>query len=137
MGLTATAKGLTDETGYDCGYITFGIYCREVAKAYNEEFGEIYEKWCKTAFTREPLTEDECKRWNEICNDDLDIFLTHSDCDGKFTPQECRKIYNAMKGLKIDMQGHNYGVMKPYNMHEHWVAMFKHCADRRVNLYFH
>ena len=43
---------------------------------------------------------------------------------------------NALKALKSDMVGHNYHVMKPYNMFEHWKAIFKHCADRRVNLYY-
>jgi hypothetical protein len=30
MGLTATAKGLTDETGFDCGYITFGYIVKRL-----------------------------------------------------------------------------------------------------------
>lgn len=55
---------------------------------------------------------------------------------GIWSMEECRKIYNALKPLHMDMQGHNYGVMKPYNMLEHWKAIFKHCADRRVNLYY-
>ena len=131
MGLHVTAKGLTDESEFNCGYITFGKFRIKLAYAYNEEFGKIYEK----SYERE-LKPKEIERWNELCNDDLDIFLLHSDCDGKFTPQECRKIYNAIKDLHIDMQGHNYRVMKPYNMLEHWKAIFKHCADRRVNLYF-
>jgi hypothetical protein len=135
MGLDVYAKGLTSETGFSCGYITFGVYRMKVACAYNEEFGRLYEKSYKNLFFK-GYTEDEIKRWNEICNDDLDIFLNHSDCDGKFTPQECKKIYNAMKDLKVEMSGHNYGVMKQYNMHEHWLNMFKHCYQRRVNMYF-
>lgn len=134
MGLYANAKGLTAETSYDCGYITFGVYRQKVAEAYNKEFGELYKKSYSPFFKE--YTDDEIKRWNEICNDDLDIFLNHSDCDGKFTPQECKKIYNAMKGLKVDMEGHNYGVMKPYDMHKQWLNIFKHCYQHRVNLYF-
>jgi len=47
---------------------------------------------------------------------------------------------SGMKGLSVyyvphmDMQGHNYHVMKPYNMLEHWKNIFLHCARRRVNL---
>ena len=134
MGLDVDAKGLTYETNFSCGYITFGVYRQKVAEAYNKEFGEIYKKSYNPSFSG--YTDEEIKRWNEICDDDLDIFLNHSDCDGKFTPQECKKIYNAMKDLKVEMQGHNYGVMKPYNMHEHWLNIFKHCYKRRVNLYF-
>ncbi len=107
----------------------------KVAEAYNKEFGKLYEKPYKD-FSFKNYTEDEIKRWNEICDDDLDIFLNHSDCDGKFTPQECKKIYDAMKDLNVEMEGHNYGDMKPYSMHQRWLDMFKHCYQRRVNMYF-
>ena len=83
------------------------------------------------------LTEEQKNRWNEICNDDLDLLLFHSDCDGKFAPQECRRIYNAIKDLHMDMQGHNYTVMKQYNMLEHWKNIFLHCAKRRVTLRYY
>lgn len=131
MGLTASAKNLSCEDSYECGYLTFDHFRIELAKTYNEEFGELYEEWC-----RGTLTEEELPRMNELSNDDLDIFLTHSDNDGKFTPSECRKIYNAIKDLRMDMQGHNYGIMKPYNMLEQWKGIFKHCYQHRVNLYF-
>ena len=132
MGLYAYAKGLTEKECYDCGYITFGVYRQEVAKAFNKRIGELYKKYYRDI----ELTECEIKEWNKLCNNDLDIFLFHSDCEGKFTPQECRKIYNAMKDLKIDMIGHNYGFMGQYNMHKHWLNIFKHCYTKRVNLYF-
>ena len=134
MGLDVRAKGLTDETGFSCGYITYGRFIMELIKvAYGEGCYDIYRN---SLFDCAPFTEKEVEYWNVRCNDDLDILIFHSDCDGKFTPTECRKIYNAMKDLHSDMQGHNYGVMKPYNMFEHWKAIFKHCADRRVNLYY-
>ena len=107
----------------------------KVAEAYNKELGKLYEKPNKD-FSFKNYTEDEIKRWNEICDDDLDIFLNHSDCDGKFTPQECKKIYDAMKDLNVEMEGHNYGDMKPYSIHQRWLDMFKHCYQRRVNMYF-
>lgn len=131
MGLNATAKGLTSETEFECGYFTFGNFRMQLAYAYNQELGEIYEKIYQHNFT-----EQDIARWNEICNDDLDIFLWHSDCDGSFTWQECRKIYKAIKGISLDMPGHNYCVMKNYNMLEHWKNIFNHCAKRRVKLYF-
>ena len=134
MGLDVRAKGLTDETGFSCGYITYGRFIMELIKvAYGEGCYDIYRN---SLFDCEPFTEKEVEYWNARCNDDLDVLIFHSDCDGKFTPTECRKIYNAMKDLHSDMQWHNYGVMKPYNMFDHWKAIFKHCADRRVNLYY-
>lgn len=132
MGLDTQAKGLSYENGYHCGCIRFNIYRNIVAESYNPRLGELYHKSLLN-----DLTENEIKEWNSLCNDDLDIFLWHSDCDGKFTPKECRKIYNAMKDLKIDMQGHNYVTMGLYNMHERWLNIFKHCYKKRVNLYFY
>lgn len=134
MGLDTKAKGLTAETGFSCGYITYNNFILELIKvAYGEECYNIFRDSMLYGTT---FTEEDVELWNKKCNDDLDILIFHSDCDDKFTPEECRKIYNAMKNLHSDMQGHNYGVMKPYNMFEHWKAIFKHCADRRVNLYF-
>ena len=132
MGLYATAVGLDSESCFDCGYITYGSFLFELVRvAYGNEMLKLYRK-----AGSEQLTEEEAKYWNEHCNDDLDLLLWHSDCDGKFMPKECRRIYNAIKDLHSDLQGHNYGVMKPYNMFEHWKAMFKYCADRRVCLWY-
>lgn len=135
MGLTATAKGLTQETCFDCGYATFGAFRMALAKAaYGPELGAIY----RTVYYegREPTTE-EAEKWTTLSNPDLNVFLFHDDGDGKFTPKECRRIYETIKDLQMDMIGHNYIVMKPYNMLEHWKAIFLHCARRRVNLWFH
>ena len=132
MGLCATAKGLTDETGFDCGYLTFGHFRIELAKAYNAELGLIYEKHYKD----QELSESEISRYDELCNPDLDIFLFHDDGEGTFSPSECRRIYSMIEDMKMDMVGHNYGVMKNYNMLEHWKNIFKHCAKNRVTLYF-
>ena len=56
MGLTIRIPGMRDT--YDCGYITFGRFRMELASTYNQEMGEIYEKWSKSAFPFYPkLTE--------------------------------------------------------------------------------
>lgn len=46
-----------------------------------------------------PFSDEEVALWDAHCNGDLDILIWHSDCGGKFSPQECRKIYNAMKNI--------------------------------------
>lgn len=134
MGLNIRIKGMSHEETYHCGYLTFGVYRQEVAKAWNKEFGEIYEKPYKNLSYE--YTDEDIKRWNELCNDDLDIFLNHSDCDGKLTWKECKKIYDVMKNLEIDMQGHNYGTMNYYDMHKQWLNMFKFCYEHRVTMWF-
>lgn len=134
MGLDIRIKGMSYEETYHCGYITFGIYRCLVAEAYNKEFGELYEKSYKYAFYE--YTDDEIKKWNKLRNDDLDIFLNHSDCDGKLTWKECRAIYKVMKDLDVKMRGHNYGTMNSYDMHKQWLNMLKFCWKHRVNMYF-
>lgn len=142
MGLSVAAKGMKDT--YDCGYITFFNFRKELVKAaYGEKMAHIYEEMSKLYNT--DCSEEDILYWNTHCNDDLDIFLFHSDCDGKFTPKECRQIYNAIKDLKMDLTGHNYSDVKIkdgktivtyYNMLERWKSMFEYCYKRRVNMYF-
>lgn len=132
MGVTVTAIGLSDEDSFDCGYITFGQFRIELAKEYNPEFGNLYERWYHSA----KLSISEYDRMFELCGSGIGHFLFQSDCDGKLTPQECRAIYNDIKDLHMDMIGHNYGIMKPYNMLEHWKKMFWHCATKHVHMWF-
>lgn len=87
MGLDINIKGSEREDTYHGGYIRFNLYRKKVASAYNERSGELYEKTFK-----EDLQPEETEEWNTLCNDDLDIFLWHSDCDGKLTPEECKKF---------------------------------------------
>ena len=139
MGLTATAKGLTDETGFDCGYITFGNFRIRLAETYDKKSGAAYKKWYFRGggnFDAAGLDELEQRMMEELLNKPVGLFLFHSDCEGKMSAKECREVYEDIKDLEMDMVGHNYGVMKPYNMLEHWKSIFLHCARRRVNLYF-
>lgn len=132
MGVTVTAIGLSDEDSFDCGYITFGQFRIGLAKAYNPEFGDLYERW----YHAKELSGEEYDRMFELCGSGIGHFLFQSDCDGKLTPKECRAIYYDIKDLHMDMEGHNYGNMKPYNMLEHWKKMFWHCATKHVHMWF-
>lgn len=134
MGLHAHAKGLDNEACFECGYLMYGTFIMELIKiAYGDRCYNIFKK---SMLQGRAFTDEETAYWNAHCNNDLDILIFHSDCDGKFTPNECKRIYEAMKNLQSDVVGHNYGVMKPYNMFEHWKNIFKHCAQRGVNLYY-
>lgn len=128
MGLDISVKGLERKDTYHCGYITFNLYRKNVASAYNERLGELYKKTFK-----DELQPEEIKEWNNLCNDDLDIFLWHSDCDGKLTPEECKKIYNELKKLKIK----DLPYSDKWTMQELWLNMLKHCYKHRVNMYFY
>lgn len=131
MGLDIQIKGLKREETYHGGYITFANYRIKVAKAFNKTFGEIYEKPYLNPFYEFP--DEDLEQLNQLCNDDLDIFLWHSDCDGKLTPKECKKIYNELKKLKIE----DFPYRDKGEMHELWLNMFKYCYTHRVNMWFH
>ena len=126
MGLTVRIKGYVG--AYDCGYITYGNL-----KAYGQRCCEIF---LHSLISGKPFSEAEETFWNSHCNEDLDLWIWRSDCDGKFTPAECRRIYNSIKGIQMDFVGHNYGDTQSYNMLDRWKDMFLYCAKKRVNMYF-
>ncbi|MFR1647783.1 MAG: hypothetical protein ACLSWT_05485 [Clostridia bacterium] len=128
MGLDINIKGLEREDTYHGGYIRFNLYRKKVASVYNERLDELYEKTFK-----EDLQPEETGEWNTLCNDDLDIFLWHSDCDGKLTPEECKKIYNELKKLKIK----DLPYSDKWTMQELWLNMLQFCYKHRVNMWFH
>ena len=136
MGLDVFAKGLSWDESFHCGYLTYGNFLRNLAyAAYGEKMGRMFEEVVYLGLR--VLTEEEEKYWDDHCDNDIDLFLFHTDCDGKFSPKECRRIYNAIKDIRMPyLHGCNYESIEPYNMLEHWKKMFKHCADRRVNMYF-
>ena len=134
MGLTVRIKGY--EGAYNCGYITMGNFLMKLCKtAYGERMGEMFSRFFTNPYYK-GFSEEEAEFWNQNCDDGIDLLLWHSDCDSKFTPEECRTIYESIKDLHMDMVGHNYDDMKPYNMLDRWKDMFLYCAKHRVNMYF-
>lgn len=134
MGLCATAKGLTAETEFNCGYITYGNFIIELVRvAYGQRLAESFRS---VALLGHGMPKPDIDLWNRVCSPALDLLIFHSDCYGKFSWQECRDIYKAMLPLNSKMTGHNYEVMKTYNMFDHWKNIFHHCWKRRVNLYY-
>jgi hypothetical protein len=98
MGLDLRASGYPSEELH-IGYIGFGILRCQIAKSYNQELGEIYEKPYKGfGYT---YSESEIDRYNQLCDDDLDLLLNHSDCEGKLTYSECRKISIALNKFEF------------------------------------
>ena len=102
----------------------FMYYRMKIAELYNKRIGELYSK-----NRLYPLTAEETKEWNTLCNDDLDIFLWHSDCDGKLTVKECRKVYKVLKQYEIDDERFN-------KLHKKFLSNLKFCIDNRRNMYF-
>jgi len=134
MGLDIRVTGLDWEKTYHAPYSSFFRLRRELCKAfYDAEMFRIYEKANKASFPvaypEEQVTVAEEEYWNNHCNDDFDIFLLHSDCDGKLTSKECRLIYNAIKDVTIEDEYFN-GIL---NL---WKDMLLYCAKTRRHLFF-
>ena len=125
MGLDIVAKGLARKDGYHASYGGYYWFRVEIVRrCYGEYFIDI--------FRNDNATKEECEAWNKICDDDLDIFLLHSDCEGKFTPKECRKVYNALCRIETK-EDDPERFTKDLEL---WKGIFLHCAKRRVNLYY-
>lgn len=135
MGLDVYAKGMPR---YSISYIRYGgLRAAIVRKVYGERCYNIFttSPWDEIKMTHEEK-QANADYWNSVCNDDLDLFLLHSDCDGKFTPKECKAILKAIEPIDVDFDGLDFD-RKPCNLLDHWKEMFRHCAKRRVNMYFY
>lgn len=135
MGLSIRVKGFDKEI-YNSGYGGFTRFRIAVAKAYNEEFGKLYEDWVWCSMTSNEFPKQDLDRINELANDDLNLLLLHSDCDGKLTPQECKKIYKITKDLKCDYLQNNYIMLTGKNQLDIFNEALRHCWKHRVNMWF-
>ena len=135
MGLVIRAKGFEEDI-YDSGYGGFTHFRIAVAKAYNEEFGKLYEDWVWCSMTHNEFPKEDSDRINELANSDLNLLLLHSDCDGKLTPKECKRIYNVTKDLKCDYPQCDYITNTDKNQLEVFNRALLHCWKRRVNMWF-
>ena len=131
MGLDLYAKGYTGK--FSCPYSTFYRLRRSIVRAvYGDEMEAIYSKLYKQ-YKGEP-TREEIATWNERCDEDIDIFLFHSDCDGHMYPAQCRKVYRKLKDVEVEDER-----VSPYSYKELFARLLdilKYCADNRRMLLF-
>lgn len=135
MGLDVVAKGMPRFC------LPYSTYMRFRAEIIRKVYGEkCYEMFTRNPSERRNMTQqeimEEAKCWDSVCSDDLDLFLLHSDCDGHFTPKECRTILKALEPIDIDMLGWDFN-RKPCKMIDQWKRMFEHCAKRRVCMWYY
>lgn len=131
MGLDLRADGYEKEPLH-IGYIGFGVIRQQIAKSYNKRIGELYEKFSQ--IFGGSLTPEEIEEYNLICDDDLDILLNHSDCDGVLKYHECRKVIRALDRLDFkypDEWRQDYKE-KYYILKD----MIRYCAKNQKRLYF-
>lgn len=128
MGLDTFADGLSWEQNFHGMYFIFNWFRDELVRS-------LYGQVCYEAYRviGHEFTEYEVQVWNSVCDDDLDIFLWHSDCSGSFTPKECRRVYKALKRAeKKELSSDLLFKM----MFKKWKKLFRYCAKHRVELLF-
>lgn len=79
-------------------------------------------------------SQEEIEEYNSLCDDDLDILLNHSDCEGRMKYHECRKVIRALDRIEFKY---------PDDWRQDWKEkyyilkdMIRYCAKNRKRLYF-
>lgn len=125
MGLTIFIDG---QIRFEMLYSRYSQFIQElVEKAYGSECLKIFK-----AIYERPMTSAEADLWNMRCNDDLDILIQHPDDRGDISPENCRKIYEALKPYHLNTlcRHRNHYV----NVCERWKEMLLYCAQNSVKM---
>lgn len=119
MGLTIFIDG---QIRFEMLYSRYSQFIQElVEKAYGPECLKIF----KSIYER-PMTSAESDFWNMRCNDDLDILIQHPDDRGDISPENCRKIYEALKPYHLNALCRHQN--QYVNVCERWKEMLLYCA---------
>lgn len=103
MGVTIYANN--SSYSFDCGYGGFHNLQRNIAKAFDEEFGDHYATlmscWNQEALKAFDEKANRILSDERFTADDDDIldFLFASDCDGVVSHRTCKKIYELIKDI--------------------------------------
>lgn len=122
MGLCLTNK----EKEVSMGYIGFALIRRSVAKAYDKNVSDLYEKMYTPPFIN--FSEEENKYFDEHLPKYLDKFLFHSDCDGYFCIRDVKGIYKELIKLKLTFEREDF-----YKKYDDLVELFS--QGKRIDIY--
>ena len=125
MGLTIFIDG---QIRFEVLYSRYSQFIQElVEKAYGPECLKIFK-----AIYERPMTSAEADFWNMRCNDDLDILIQHPDDRGDISPENCRKIYEALEPYHLNAlcRYRNQYV----NVCEQWKEMLLYCAQNNAKM---
>ena len=132
MGVTIHATNST--TSFDCGGGGFFNLRKNVALAWDEEFGEHYATLagCNDyeAFDKKTLEIISDERFKDEDQDILD-FLFASDCEGKITHKTCKKIYDLIKDIDFGGKIFVYAAHSDGKDYEHFKKFLLECYKHR------
>ena len=138
MGVTISATN--SKYSFDMGYGGFFNLRTKLARAYDEEFGELYAalRYCKKP--------EDYEFFDKICNDmlsderfkdeDQDIidFLFMDDCCGKIRYRTCGKLYNLIKDINFGDKIFVYGAHSDGKDYEYLKDFLRECYSHRRNM---
>ena len=134
MGVTLYANNST--YSFDMGAGSFFHLRANIAKVWDKQFGEHYEKLLschsKEEYDDHDRISDEILSHPRFKDEDADIldFLYASDCGGKIGYKTCGKIYNLIKDVDFGNKCIRY-VAYSHNDWEEFKAFLKECYSHR------
>lgn len=133
MGMFLTAKGMKS---YEFTYIQNSMFLVKLAETFDERYGEIVSWWI---YSNEQTTEEleseilKITKGRERQEEGLSILIKHSDVEGYLEPEECKKIYEAIKNMHIPKEKDTENKGFEY-MLDCWRYMTKYCSEHKQRL---
>ena len=132
--------GVCVQCGRKSMYMSYGTFDRfrvKIAKAFDNKFGETYEKWLFTY----PCSKEERialdNDFSDVCNSTPELtqelfeFFVASDCEGKINRDTVRQLVPIVE--KMDEFTLGYVGVEPYNKQE-TLEFFRHSIRYGANV---
>ena len=136
MGVTITANN--SKHSFHMGYRGFFELRKNIALAYNKEFGRQYAKIAQC------YTEEDYKEYNnktnrlirklELEDDDILDFLYSSDCGGKASHETCDKIYKLLTNTDLSGKRFQYAAWSSESDYDEFKEFLHECYSHRRNM---
>lgn len=127
MGLILSADKYDEQI--NVGYLSFSVMREKIAYTYSKKHGDLYNELLRNG--TESMPDDFSAKWNEGCDNDLDILLWHSDFEGELSPEECEKIYVALKKLEVKFNDEHF-----IFLYDSLLQMLDYCRKTKVPMIF-
>lgn len=135
MGLTITATN--SEYEFNMGYGGFFSLRKNIAMAFDKDFGEIYANYLR-CYTKRQFDDNDRSaelRLNVVDPDgavsDVIDFLYQSDCSGKISHTTCKKIYDLIKDTDYSGIRFVYESLSDGKDYEHFKDFLIDCYSHR------
>ena len=135
MGVSITAKNSSFE--FNCGCGGFYNLRKNIALAFDKEFGEHYTKIIHVHDSES--SEEFNRKANKILADprfrkeDCDIldFLFASDCEGSVGYKTCKKIYDLIRNIDFGNKIFTYAAYSDGKDYEHFKDFLLECYSKK------